>query len=468
VELLLNICSYLVPGSADLLAMSRVSQAWRRAITGAPLLWSCLIISRLDKSPGRKAWTFVKRSGHVGLKQLEIDMTFNFDDPNPRPKRVSARNNQKSTFQQILHAIDSATKTGVVHQLDLIKYYSEGAWHGFDMTYLVRFLLRPYVQPRRVHILSDDVTCNWSWYRAVPLLPAFNPHLEEFLVKGRAFVRYRFSTEPVPLIARLYNLKMTHIGLVESIYNGKEDIVSILHGLRRAAHERPFKALYRGPENLDFTAVSPGVVDLALVHVELLLDGWTTADRHVDKDILKDTTPPILLPCVRELILGVDNFDILGRFKLPSLEVLMLRLPMWMPFTARFGAVARAFIEELRRIGSNIRILDISHSGLGRTLLILELHTVCPVLEDLRVDCEAFGVQAKHTIIPYIKSKAASTIGTRRLKTLCGSYKMEEGDSEFIQAHVDNYIGPGHRESVTLAFEEEMEDLLVDRYESRH
>ncbi|KDQ58589.1 hypothetical protein JAAARDRAFT_34411 [Jaapia argillacea MUCL 33604] len=463
-DILVLVCGLFEPGGSDLFFVSRVCQSWRNTIISTPKFWRRLKVSKFDKNPGLKAAAFVQRAGVSGLTHIDLDMTFDWDKPEARPKRVCARNDRKSTFQTILHAIDKYTKKGVVHNLEEFRYFSQGPWHGFDMTYLIRFLIRPYIQPRVVHLITED-TCDFGWYNAIPILPCWNPRLAEFLIRGRAVVHYCFSTDTtIPVISRLDSLKMCHIGIGRSSpLDPDGDVGKILHGLVRAVQVRQkYEQKHLGPP-LTYEPCEPGVVDKAHARVDMIMDGWTTAPRHGFREAADPKSPPIVLPGLRELILGVDSFEILRRLELPAIEALIVANPLYLHWDDNLATPnEQLFVDQLARFGDHLKTLSITYTGLGEALLLGHLHELCPSLERLCV-----GRNAKvtfKTIISYLQKKAAHPSGTRTLKLLdCREQRATEEETAFIRGVVDNYWdGWGSRAWV---YDAHREDLSLDRYE---
>lgn len=135
-----------------LLKASRICHSWRATLLGERSLWQHLVVTPEDHNPHLKATAYTKRASSLGFRTIDLDLSFDFNNPPTHPKRVSARNNARSTLQRIVHAIDSNTKRGTVHDLDLFRYYTAYSWHGFDIAYILRFLVRPYIQPTKVEI----------------------------------------------------------------------------------------------------------------------------------------------------------------------------------------------------------------------------------------------------------------------------------------------------------------------------
>lgn len=332
-------------------------------------------------------------------------MTFSWDNPPKHPKRVSPRNYGKSTFQQILCTVDQTTRKlgkNVVHNLDVLRYFSKNSWHGFDMVYLIRFLLRSWIQPSIVKIETEDKTADWGWYHAVPMLPAFNSRLAEFHLDGRAQVIWKFTPSPgiAPggsdstwLSSKLISLKMSNIGPKKKrdpdmwwTSSRGDDLANLAHGLHRAALAYPtFTQGWRGTVDLLNELVGPGDVEHPSAHVDMILDSWTSGSRRNYEAAVVPEGEKRLLPELRELVLGVLDLDFLNRLEVPKLERLVVATPLW--FDWKGGQLMRAWekhiIVFLERAGGSLRVLDVGRLNLPDHQYFERLPELTPNLEAL-------------------------------------------------------------------------------------
>lgn len=438
-DVLVCVCEKMVPGSHSLIAASQICRSWRRSIMQSPFLWRDLIITQTDHNPHLKARAFVQRSAPIGLRTLDVDMSTDWPHLSVYPKRTSARDNGKSTLQEILHAIDGATPRGVVHNLNTFRQHSTSAWHDFDMTYIMRFLLRPYIQPRAVQIESKEWISDWLWYELVPLLPAFNPRLSSFRIAGRAIVDWRFSpldspssrTSPdtqanmihTPLSARLTLL----------IVHDIRDAARLVQGLRRAAI--PCSTLESDGESIHaYKPAPPGDVYLARAGIETLLLGWHTVSR--DTDFMRLDAPPLVLPNLTSLTLSGLFWPILQISVTPALERLTLSTPRSFLNTADPGrSTERALLLFVSRCGRSIKVLDVSKLNLNEYQFLH--HTLLPNLEEWH-SRDNEHITASKYIIPFIKAKAYDATA-RKLKILDLGPRVQfmPDEIQWMREHVD-------------------------------
>ncbi|ETW80242.1 hypothetical protein HETIRDRAFT_105244 [Heterobasidion irregulare TC 32-1] len=431
-DVLVCICEQIVPGSHSLLAASQVCRSWRRSIMQSPFLWRDLIIAPTDHNPHLKARAFVQRSAPIGLRTLDVDISADWPHLSVHPKRTSARDNGKSTLQEILHAIDGATPRGVVHNLDTFRQYSTSAWHDFDTTYIMRFLLRPYIQPRAVQIESKEWISDWLWYEVVPLLPAFNPRLSSFRIAGRSIVNWRFSpldspssrTSPdTPLSARLRRLVVHDI----------RDVARFAQGLRCTAISCPTFGSH-GESIHAYEPVPPGDVSLARAGIERLLLGWHTVSR--DTDFMRLDAPPLVLPNLTSLTMSGLFWPILHISVMPALQRLTLSTPRSLLNTAGPArSTEQALLLFVRRCGRSIKVLDVSKLNLNEYQFLQ--HTLLPNLEEWH-SRDNEHITASKYIIPFIKAKAYDATA-RKLKILDLGPRVQfmPDEIQWMREHVD-------------------------------
>ncbi|KZW00638.1 hypothetical protein EXIGLDRAFT_830536 [Exidia glandulosa HHB12029] len=438
-------------GPRDLvLVVSRVCSTWRKQALTCNSLWREVVVTTKDHSPHHKAAAYTKRSGSHGLRVVDLDMSFDFNNPPKHPKRVSARNEQKSTLQCILHAIDKETKQGVVHNLDYFRFFTKFQWHGLDICYILRFLIRPYIQPVKIRIESADYTTNLAdlAFRLFPLLPAFNPRLVEVEAKGRPKIRYRFAPAEGPLGARITELKACQVS--RDIGGGWGDensnIKFLVHGLYAAATSRteyvsPFR---EGAPDLTYEACAPGQGDLAAHRAEAIPRGWTTVDQYDRSDPV--TGPRISLPNLHTLVVGAKDLGFLTRLDAPRLEKLGVGTPPWLGWKrlrdAREGDEAHVkLMTALRNFGGSLKTLDLRNIHLkAYPFMGAVLHELCPHLEHLNLGLED---EFRAGIIAYITAKRDSDVGTRRLKSIdVSGLRWTVDERQFLKENVDELQRP--------------------------
>jgi hypothetical protein len=473
-DIVVYVCQHLASGGEDLLSASRVCRSWRQAILSSPLLWRDLTITQYTGAPHLKAHAFAMRAAAIGLRTLRIDMTFDWYNPPTRPARVSGLRDGKSTFQRILHALDGTVRaTGAVHRLDALQYYSRGSWHGADMAYLGRFLLRPYVQPRVVTIRSraaDPAATpadfgGWWW---VPMLPKFNARLREFRVCGLADVRFRWEpagaegpgSHHFPNTA-LRRLKLVRVGIRRG---EKNDVPKILAGLMLADAVRAESAWdqhFRAPErDFVFERCPPGEVDKAVYRTEMFVRAWSARplDRGEGGESMRLALPPLALPALEELVVGTYDFALLRRLDAPRLHTLIVGTANVIHHSpAEVTAIVRSLLAGLAHLGKPLRVLDMTHICIKDSGILARLHELCPDLEVLRLgDNYDFS---RDEIKAYITTKAASDTGTRRLKVSEHTVASYSDLRTWAQDYVDYVPGGRWENQPSIPYPAIMEDV---------
>lgn len=412
-EILLLICEEFT-GEANLICFTQVCRSWRLAAVNTCSLWRDLTINGTDNKPHMKAQCYVERAGTTGLRNLNFDMTIGHIHDSPT--RLSADDNKSSTFQQIIHAIDLATQKGTIHKLNYFKYYSSNAWHEHDMSYLIRFLLRLHCQPRFIHIITDDETCDWRYFDAIPLIPIFNPRIREFFIKCRSLARFKFSMEQgAPCASRLSSLSLRDNGRVARVGGTGSNVANVMHGLRRATCVRS-----RPNNPMCYVSIDPGRGLEVQAHVTTLLSmvSLIPISPRWQNSIIYPTTPRIALIGLRELQINTVHLEILEMLDLPALEALLIGPPLytWEFRDRETPRIEQTLIRALKRLGRQLKLLDISKSIFGESTLMHELHSLCPNLERLCTGPNS-GSHKEH-IMPFLERKLQSSRGIQKLKVL--------------------------------------------------